>query len=54
MLDWLESSSRLIAREPYESAFSEQEEEISDFLGGEDAIGDLDYDDDNDIAIDED
>ncbi|MEO3704057.1 DUF3134 domain-containing protein [Trichormus azollae] len=54
ILDWLQSSGRLIAREPHESAFSEQEEEISDFLGGEDAIGDLDYDDDNDIAIDED
>ncbi|MBK1986020.1 DUF3134 domain-containing protein [Sphaerospermopsis aphanizomenoides BCCUSP55] len=54
ILDWLQSSGRLIAREPHESSFLEQEEEISDFLGGEDGIGDLDYDDDNDISLDED
>ncbi|MBE9054703.1 MULTISPECIES: DUF3134 domain-containing protein [Sphaerospermopsis] len=54
MLDWLQSSGRLIARDFNESTFSEPEEEISDFLAGEDGIGDLDYDDDADISIDED
>ncbi|MFM5979651.1 MAG: DUF3134 domain-containing protein [Sphaerospermopsis kisseleviana] len=54
MLDWLQSSGRLIARDFNESTFSEHEEEISDFLAGEDGIGDLDYDDDGDISIDED
>jgi hypothetical protein len=54
MLDWLQSSGRLIARDFNESTFSEPEEEISDFLAGEDGIGDLDYDDDGDISIDED
>ncbi|HLO86559.1 MAG TPA: DUF3134 domain-containing protein [Nostocaceae cyanobacterium] len=52
ILDWLQSSGRLIARDVHEPDFSdEQEEEISDFLGGEDGIGDLDYDDDDDIAV---
>jgi hypothetical protein len=55
ILNWLQSSGRLIARDVHEPDFSEDEEEvISDFLGGDDGIGDLDYDDDDDIAIDED
>jgi hypothetical protein len=55
MLDWLRSSGRLIARDSNESNFAESEAEISDFLGGEDGIGDLDYDDDDsDISLDED
>jgi hypothetical protein len=53
MLDWLQSSGRLIARDFNESTFSEPEAEISDFLAGEDGIGDLDYDD-SDISLDED
>jgi hypothetical protein len=55
MLDWLQSSGRLIARDSKELSFVESETEISDFLGGEDGIGDLDYDDDDsDISLDED
>lgn len=54
LLDWLQSNGRLIARDVHEPDFSDEEEEISEFLGGEDGIGDLDYDDDDDIGIAED
>ncbi|QXE23993.1 hypothetical protein B6N60_02695 [Richelia sinica FACHB-800] len=55
ILDWLQASGRLIARDVHEPDFSDDEEEvIADFLGGEDGIGDIDYDDDDDIVIDED
>jgi hypothetical protein len=54
ILDWLQSSGRLIARAVHEPDFTEEEEVISDFLGGEDGIADLDYDDDDDIPISED
>ncbi|TAF07777.1 MAG: DUF3134 domain-containing protein [Nostocales cyanobacterium] len=53
MLDWLQFSGRLIARDLNDSTYSTPEAEISDFLGGEDGIGDLDYDD-SDISLDED
>ena len=51
LLDWLQSHGRLIARDVHEPDFSDEEEEISEFLGGEDGIGDLDDDDDDDIGI---
>ncbi|BAZ48158.1 DUF3134 domain-containing protein [Nostoc sp. CENA67] len=54
LLDWLQTTGRLIARDVHEPDFSDEEEEISEFLGGEDGIGDLDYDDDDDIGIAED
>ncbi|MBD2386145.1 DUF3134 domain-containing protein [Cylindrospermum sp. FACHB-282] len=55
LLNWLESSGRIIARNVHEPDFSDQEEEISEFLGGNDGIADLDYDDDDDeIKIGED
>lgn len=54
LLDWLQTSGRIIARNVHEPDFSDEEEEISDFLGAEDGIGDLDYDDDDDITIGED
>ncbi|HLP89931.1 MAG TPA: DUF3134 domain-containing protein [Nostocaceae cyanobacterium] len=55
ILDWLQSSGRMIARDVHEPDFGDEEEEaISDFLGGEEGISDIDYDDDDDIAIDED
>lgn len=53
LLDWLQTSGRIIARNVHEPDFSD-EEEISEFLGAEDGIGDLDYDDDDDITIGED
>jgi hypothetical protein len=54
LLDWLQTSGRIIARNVHEPDFLEQEEEISEFLGGEDGIGDYDLDDDDDITIAED
>jgi hypothetical protein len=53
LLNWLQASGRLIARDVHEPDFSEAEEEISDFLGGDDGIGDYDIDDDDDIAIED-
>jgi hypothetical protein len=54
LLDWLQSSGRIIARDVHEPDFLEDEEEISEFLGGEDGIGDYDLDDDDDVVIAED
>ncbi|NET00779.1 MAG: DUF3134 domain-containing protein [Sphaerospermopsis sp. SIO1G2] len=53
ILDWLEGSGRLIPRNISESDISQPETEISDFLGAEDGIADIDYDDDN-TSLDED
>jgi hypothetical protein len=53
LLDWLQSSGRLIARDVHEPDFSDEEEEISEFLGGEDGIGDIDDDDDYDAAVED-
>ncbi|QLE54967.1 DUF3134 domain-containing protein [Nostoc sp. TCL26-01] len=53
LLDWLQANNRLIARDVHEPDFSDEEEEISEFLGGEDGIDYLD-DDDDDITIEED
>jgi hypothetical protein len=54
LLDWLQTSGRIIARNVHEPDFSDEEAEISEFLGGDDGIADLDYDDDDDIKIGED
>ncbi|BAY27958.1 hypothetical protein NIES2100_77850 [Calothrix sp. NIES-2100] len=51
LLDWLQSSGRIIARDVHEPDFLEDEEEISEFLGGEDGIGDYDLDDDDDVTV---
>ncbi|BAZ39019.1 hypothetical protein NIES4101_49690 [Calothrix sp. NIES-4101] len=49
LLDWLQASGRLIARDHHELDYSDEgEEEISEFLGGEDGY-DIDDDDDGDI-----
>ncbi len=48
LLDWLQASGRLIAREQQEQDYgNEGEEEISEFLGGEDGY-EIDDDDDSD------
>ncbi len=55
LLDWLRSNNRLIAREVHERDLrNEDQEEISDFLGGEDGINDYDLDDDDDATVSED
>jgi Protein of unknown function (DUF3134) len=52
ILDWLEATGRLLAREEavVDAGFDEADEEISDLMGGDD-IG---YDDDDDFADDDD
>jgi len=55
MLDWLESTGRLLDREVQEqqAALDGGEEEISEFLGGEESgFDDLD-DDDDDLDLDD-
>lgn len=48
LLDWLESSNRLLARESDDDAFLENEEEISELMG----VDDTSYDDDDDLDTD--
>ncbi|HEY9742943.1 MAG TPA: DUF3134 domain-containing protein [Coleofasciculaceae cyanobacterium] len=48
LLDWLESSNRLLARESDDDAFVEDEEEISELMG----VDDTTYDDDDDLDTD--
>lgn len=53
MLDWLESTGRLLEREVQEApGLDENEEEISEFLGGDDSSFDAD-DDDDEIELDD-
>ncbi|MDB9445294.1 DUF3134 domain-containing protein [Anabaenopsis tanganyikae CS-531] len=54
MLDWLQNQGRLVARTVQETDYSQQEEEISDFLSSEDGIDDYDIDDGSDLGVDED
>jgi hypothetical protein len=54
LLDWLQSSGRLIARDVHEQDFLDEEEEIESLMGVEDGIGDYDFDDDDDLVPDED
>ncbi|WP_421656907.1 DUF3134 domain-containing protein [Leptothermofonsia sp. ETS-13] len=53
ILDWLESSGRLLAREGNEFDYLEEEgEDISDLMGGDDGSFDLD-DDDDDLELED-
>ena len=54
MLDWLRLSGRLIARDAHETDSREDVEVISDFLGVDDGVGDIYYDDHDDVTIGED
>ncbi|WP_375502062.1 DUF3134 domain-containing protein [uncultured Nostoc sp.] len=53
LLDWLQTNSRIIARDVHEPDFQDDEEEIDSLMGVEDGIG-YDLDDDDDIGIAED
>lgn len=53
LLDWLQTNGRLIARDVHEPDYSDEEEEISEFLSTDDGISDFDYDDDDDVVPDE-
>ncbi len=48
LLDWLEATDRLLARQSEEDAFVEDEEEISELMGVDDST----YDDDDDLDDD--
>jgi len=48
ILDWLEGTGRLLARDNAESTFTDNDEEISDLMG----VDDSDYDDDDDDMLD--
>jgi hypothetical protein len=53
LLDWLQSSGRLIARDVHEPDFLDDEEEIESLMGADDGIGDYDFDDDDDLVPEE-
>ncbi|KYC38505.1 hypothetical protein WA1_35540 [Scytonema hofmannii PCC 7110] len=53
LLDWLQTNGRLIARDVHEPDYSDEEEEISEFLSTDDGISDFDYDDDDNVVPDE-
>lgn len=47
LLDWLETSGRLIARDPQELEYLEAEEEISELMSVEDVTYDIEEEDDD-------
>ncbi len=51
ILDWLENSGRLLAREPQDADFADDEEEINALMATDD--GAFDLDDDDDLELDE-
>jgi phosphopantothenoylcysteine synthetase/decarboxylase len=52
ILDWLENSGRLLARDNVDFDYLDDEEEIADLMGSDDASFDLD-DDDDDLDLEE-
>jgi hypothetical protein len=52
ILDWLEDSNRLLAREETDVDYSDDEVEINELMAGEDASFD-DADDDDDVQLDD-
>jgi hypothetical protein len=46
ILDWLDQTGRLMARQPGDFDYSDDEEEINELMGNEDSSFDLDEDDD--------
>jgi hypothetical protein len=53
ILDWLEDTGRLLARDDQEDTFPDDEEEITELMGVDDPVYDLDDDDDDVIDLDE-
>jgi hypothetical protein len=49
ILDWLETSGRLLARQPADFDYVDDEEEINELMGSDDASFDDDDDDDLDL-----
>lgn len=53
ILDWLESSGRLLARENGDFDYSDDEEEINALMAGDDNSFDLDDDDDDELELED-
>jgi hypothetical protein len=53
ILDWLEGTGRLLSREVVEADFSNNEEEITELMTGDDSSFDLDDDDDDSLDLEE-
>lgn len=53
ILDWLESSGRLLARDNADFDYSDDEEEINALMAGDDNSFDLDDDDDDDLELED-
>jgi Protein of unknown function (DUF3134) len=49
ILDWLEGTGRLLARDVQEVDYRDDEEEINALMAGEDNSFDIDDDDDDDV-----
>jgi hypothetical protein len=54
LLDWLQSSNRLIAREVQDPDFSSSEDDVEALMGVEDGGIDYDIDDDDDTPVEDD
>ncbi len=52
ILDWLEQSGRLLARDSNDMDYGDDEEEINELMAGDDSSFDLD-DDDDDLDLDD-
>jgi phosphopantothenoylcysteine synthetase/decarboxylase len=53
ILDWLENTGRLLAREANEFDYRDDEAEINELMSGEDNSFDIDDDDDDVLELDE-
>lgn len=53
ILDWLESTGRLLARDNGEMDYRDDEEEINELMAGEDNSFDMDDDDDDMLDLDD-
>jgi hypothetical protein len=52
ILEWLESSGKLLAREGKDDSLPNEEEEITELMGADDSLYD-DDDDDDDVLVDD-
>jgi hypothetical protein len=53
ILDWLEGTGRLLARETGDFDYREDEEEINELMAGDDNSFDIDDDDDDSLDLDD-
>jgi len=53
ILDWLEGTGRLLARDSQDFEYRDDEEEINELMAGEDNSFELDDDDDEVIELDD-